>query len=83
MRNIFEIYESVPGWEQATIDIEAIIKIARKQVFDGVDVKTAYKEINAVMHKYDAWGTGDTEPRWAAAKMFCKGTDLDPDDFYI
>ena len=80
-QNPFELY-SIPGWKEASIDIEAIVKVAKIQVAKGVDPKEAYKEVNAVLHKYLAWGAEDSEPRWHCAKLFCKGTDIDPNDFY-
>ena len=81
MKNIFQLYESEPGWEEATIDIQAVIKIAKRKVFEGEDPNTAFKEVDAVLRKYSPWGACDSEPEWAAAKMFCQGTDLDPSDF--
>lgn len=82
--NPLELYESQPGWKEATNDILAIIKIARREYQTKVkDAKEAYKEINAVLRKYEAWGAEDSEPRWHSAKIFCRGfPELDPDDFY-
>lgn len=79
--NPFELYQAMPGWKEASIDIAAIIKVAKMQVAKGIDPKVAYKEVNAVLHKYMDWGAEDSEPIWHAAKLFCDGTDLDPTDF--
>ena len=80
--NPFELYQSVEGWKEASIDIEAVIKVAKRKVDDGADPHEAYKEVNAVLHKYSPWGAEDTEPCWAAAIIFCQGRKLHPDDFY-
>jgi hypothetical protein len=81
VKNIFDLYESEPGWKEATNDIQAVIKIAKRKVSEGEDPSVAYKEVSAVLRKYEPWGACDSEPEWAAAKMFCRGTDLDPSDF--
>lgn len=81
MQNTFELYEAEPGWEEATNDIKSIIKVAKIQVKNGVDPQVAYKEVKAVLHKYSPWGAEDSEPEQVAAKLFCKGLDLDPCDF--
>jgi hypothetical protein len=80
--NPFELYSSMSGWREASVDIEAVIKVAKRQVAKGVDPQRAYREVRAVLHKYSPWGAADTEPRWAAADLFCQGTDMDPSDFY-
>ena len=79
--NPLDLYESIPGWEEASKDIISIIKIARYEYVKTNDATEAYREVKAVLHKYSPWGSMDSEPEWAAAKMFCKGFDLDPSDF--
>ncbi len=79
--NPFELYQAVPGWKEASIDIEAVINVAKKKVLMGVEPDVAYKEVNAVLHKYSPWGAEDSEPVWHAAKLFCESTLLDPTDF--
>lgn len=79
--NPFELYESVPGWKDASIDIAAVIKVAKMQVTKGIDPQVAFKEIVAVLRKYSPWGACDSEPEWHAAKLFCAGTVLEPEDF--
>jgi hypothetical protein len=80
--NPFELYQAMPGWKEASIDIAAVIKVAKKQVDNGVDPQVAYKEVKAVLHKYMDWGAKDSEPCWAAAIIFCQGMKLYPSDFY-
>ena len=81
--NPLELYSSMEGWKEATQDILAIVKIARREHFEGKDAKEAYKEVNKVLNKYQPWGANDSEPRWHCAKIFCRGfSELDPDDFY-
>lgn len=80
--NPFELYQSKPGWKEASIDIEAVVNVAKIQVAKGVDPKVAYKEVSAVLRKYSPWGAEDTEPCYHAAKLFCKGTTLDASEFY-
>lgn len=82
--NPLELYESVEGWQEASNDILAVIKIARREYQSKMkDADEAYKEVNAVLRKYEPWGSGDTEPTWHSAKIFCRGfPELDPDDFY-
>lgn len=79
--NPFELYQAMPGWKEASIDIEAVIKVAKMQVLKGVDPGVAYKEVDAVLRKYRDWGAEDSEPIWHAAKLFCAGTVLEPEDF--
>jgi len=82
--NPLELYESEPGWKEATQDILSVIKIARREYqTKKKDADEAYKEVSAVLRKYEPWGAGDSEPCWAAARIFCRGfPELDPDDFY-
>ena len=79
--NPFELNQTMPGWKDASIDIAAVIKVAKKQVDNGVDPNEAYKEVNSVLDKYSPWGAEYTDPIWHAAKLFCDGTDLYPTDF--
>ena len=79
--NPLDLYESISGWEEASKDIISIIKIARMEYVKTNDATEAYREVKAVLHKYSPWVATDSEPEWAASKMFCKGFDLDPSDF--
>ncbi len=79
--NPFELYQSMPGWKEASIDIEAVAKGAKKKVLMGVDPNVAYKDLDVVLRKYRDLGAEDSEPIWHATKLFCAGTVLDPSDF--
>jgi len=81
--NPLELYEAMEGWKEASNDILAILKIARNQYQTTKDADVAYAQVSQVLHKYSPWGAEDSEPCWAAAKIFCRGfPELDPDDFY-
>ena len=80
--NPFELYNSIDGWKDASIDIAAVIKVAKIQVTKGIEPEVAYKEIDAVLRKYSPWGATDGPPTSIACKLFCEGTDLNPDKFY-
>jgi hypothetical protein len=78
--NPFELNISLPSWKEASIDIEAVIKVARIQVTKGIDPKVAFKEISSILHKYSYWVTKNTFR--IACNLFCQGTDIDPNQFY-
>lgn len=80
--NPFELYRPMPGWKEASIDIEAVIKVAKIKVAKLEDPMLAYNEIRAVLHKYSPWGATDGPPTMIACQIFCEGTDLDPNEFY-
>jgi len=82
--NPFELYQSYPGWKDASIEIAATVKAARIKMAtnEDMDPYEAYKAVNAVLRKHVKLGAEDSEPRWHAAKLFCKGTDMDPAEFY-
>jgi hypothetical protein len=85
MHNPLNLRESEHGWEQASHDILAILKIAQREYEENKkDANEAYKEVKAVLRKYQPWGACDTEPAWYCARTFCRGfPELNSADFYL
>lgn len=80
--NPFCLYESVEGWQEATNDIAGVMRAEINLVNAGKkDAKDGWKEIRAVLRKYDAWGALDTEPRNICAHRFGRSTWTDPEDW--
>ncbi len=81
--NPLELYDNVPGWREATVDIVSVINGARNKYSNGdLDEIASFNEVIAVLRKYMDWGALDSEPVYHAVKWFCKGTDLDGEDLY-
>jgi hypothetical protein len=84
--NPFNLYESIPGWTIASAEIREVIKAARNKYSASdmccKDAKEAFKDVKNILKKHSSYGAQDTESSWAACKAFCRGFDLDPDDFY-
>lgn len=80
--NPFSLYESVEGWQEATNDIAGImraqINLVRQNKIDAAD---GWKEIRAVLRKYEPWGAMDTEPRYICAHRFGRSTGTEPEDW--
>jgi hypothetical protein len=82
MSNPYELYDSYPKLQEATLEINNAIKVAKHKVIDGSDPHIAYGEVSKVLDKHLEGGACDSEPRWHAAKKFATALGLDPDDFY-
>lgn len=71
--------ESIEGWEDATIDIWSVVKVAKKQLNSGLYApEEAYQEVKAVLHKYQPWGAENPVAKLATAELFCHNTKMDP-----
>jgi len=74
--NPFCLYESVEGWQEATNDIAGVIKAQVNLVKQNkIDPDDGWKEIRAVLLKYEAWGGLDTEPRNICHKRYWDAID--------
>jgi len=70
-RNPFCLYENVEGWQEATNDIAAVIKAQVNLVNAGKkDVMDGWKEVAAVLRKYEPWGANDSASREEAHDTF-------------
>jgi len=69
--NPYCLYDSIAGMTDATNDIDAVIRAQVNLVKAGrIDAADGWKEIQAVLRKYEPWGAMDTEPRNIAHRKF-------------
>lgn len=69
--NPFALFTDRPGWEDASIDIAAVIKAQINLVKQNkIDATDGWKEIQAVLRKYEPWGANDSASREAASDAY-------------
>jgi hypothetical protein len=80
--NPFSLYSTLAGMTDASNDIEGVIKAQVNLVkANKIDAADGWKEIRAVLRKYEPWGGMDTEPRNICAERYGKATDTNPGDW--
>jgi hypothetical protein len=78
--NPFSLYSTLQGMTDASNDIAAVIRAQYNLVKQGkIDPADGWKEIRAVLRKYEAWGALDTEPRNICAHRYARLTGTDPE----
>lgn len=74
--NPFALYSTLQGMTDASNDIEGVIKAQINLVKAGkIDPTDGWKEIRAVLRKYEPWGGMDTEPRNICHKRYWSAID--------
>lgn len=77
--NPFSLLET-EGWQESSQDIISVIRTEINLVNQGKkDAADGWKEIRAVLRKYQPWGATDCEPRHLAASTFGRSTGTDPE----
>lgn len=68
--NPFSLYDD-PGWQEASNDIASVIKAQVNLVKQNkIDAADGWKEIRAVLRKYQPWGANDSASREEAHDTF-------------
>ena len=80
--NPYALYSSLAGMTDATNDIAAVIRAQVNLVKAGkIDPADGWKEIRAVLRKYEPWIALNTEPRNICAHKYGRLTGTEPEDW--
>lgn len=80
--NPYSLYSTLCGMTDATNDIDAVIRAQVNLVnAHKIDAADGWKEIRAVLRKYEPWIALNTEPRNICAHKYGRLTGTEPEDW--